>query len=98
MTRIIVPFGTPLGAGGSNAGGRDIATIDDVGVLVRRFYQSAIPDPVLGPIFDAAGIDWSAHIPRLIDFWAQKLLGIPGYRGNVAGAHRSVFEVGGVVR
>jgi hemoglobin len=70
----------------------DIATVEDVELLVRRFYQAVIPDPVLGPIFHAMGVDWGVHIPKLVDFWSGRLLGLPGYEGNVAGAHLAVFE------
>jgi len=66
--------------------------IADVERLVRRFYQAVIPDPVLGPIFDAFGVDWSVHIPKLVDFWAGRLLGLPGYQGNPVGAHQPVLD------
>jgi len=70
----------------------DITTTADVELLVRRFYQAAIPDPLLGPLFEAAGIDWSVHIPLLRRFWERELLDIPGYGGNVVGAHRAVLD------
>ena len=63
-----------------------------VELLVRRFYQAVIPDPVLGPIFHAMEVDWGVHIPKLVDFWSGRLLDIPGYEGNVAGAHLTVFD------
>jgi hemoglobin len=65
---------------------------DDVEVLVRRFYQAVIPDPLLGPIFHAMDVDWSAHIPKLVDYWAGRLLGTPGYSGNAVGAHQPVLD------
>jgi len=71
----------------------DIATAGDVELLVRRFYQAAIPDPLLGPLFKAAGIDWSVHIPRLRAFWQRELLDMPGHAGNVVGAHRALLDV-----
>jgi len=71
----------------------DIATAGDVGLLVRRFYQAAIPDPLLGPLFKATGIDWSVHIPLLRAFWQRELLDMPDYAGNVVGAHRALLDV-----
>lgn len=71
---------------------RRIETVTDVGELVRRFYQAAIPDPLLGPIFDGFGVDWSVHIPRLVDFWASRLLGGTGYEGNPVAAHGPVLD------
>src|SRR5438270_248786 len=63
-----------------------------VNLLVRRFYQAAIPDPLLGPIFHDFGVDWSIHIPTLVDYWAARLLDRPGYVGNAVGAHQPVLE------
>ena len=65
----------------------DIRTSDDVAWLVRRFYRDAIPDELLGPIFESSGIEWEHHIPLLISFWERQLLGVPGYNGNVVLAH-----------
>jgi hemoglobin len=69
-----------------------IETVDDVDLLVRRFYQAVIPDPLLGPIFHDLPVDWSVHIPKLVDFWAGRLLGRPGYEGNPVGAHQPVLD------
>jgi len=71
---------------------RPIETADDVEELVRRFYQAAIPDPQLGPIFHAFGVDWSVHIPKLVAFWSRELLGEPGYTGRPVGAHLPVLD------
>lgn len=70
---------------------RDITDGEDVALVVRRFYQAAIPDPVLGHLFKVGGIEWDAHIPLIITFWERELLGTPGYAGNVAGAHVPVL-------
>ena len=43
-----------------------------VALLVRRFYQAVIPDPLLGPIFEGMAVDWSVHIPA--DWPAKALL------------------------
>jgi hemoglobin len=69
-----------------------IEDIDDVELLVRRFYQAVIPDPLLGPIFHDFGVDWGVHIPKLVDFWGGRLLGLPGYEGNPVGAHQPVLD------
>jgi hemoglobin len=72
---------------------KEIDDVADVELLVRRFYQAVIPDPLLGPIFHDFGVDWSVHIPKLVDFWASRLLGVPGYRGNPVGGHQPVLDV-----
>lgn len=69
-----------------------IETVADVDLLVRRFYQAVIPDPLLGPIFEGMPVDWSVHIPKLVDFWAGRLLGLPGYEGNTVAAHQPVLD------
>ena len=70
---------------------RDITDEADVALVVRRFYQAAIPDPVLGHLFRVGGIEWDAHIPLITSFWCRVLLGVEGYAGNVAGAHVPVM-------
>lgn len=70
----------------------DIETPGDVERLVRAFYRAAIPDLLLGPVFEGFGVDWSVHIPKLVDFWCARILDLPGYTGNAAGAHQPVLE------
>lgn len=72
---------------------RDIATGNDVGVLVGRFYRRAIPDPLLGPVFARFGVDWSRHLPKLVAYWEHVLLNRPGIGTNTVGVHASVQNV-----
>ena len=65
----------------------DITDRDDIRTLVVAFYRDAAMDDLLGPIFHAAHVDWSVHIPKLVDFWAWQLLGERGYDGNPLRAH-----------
>jgi hemoglobin len=69
-----------------------IETEADVERLVRRFYQAVIPDPQLGPVFHRMQVDWSVHIPKLVDFWCLRLFDRPGYAGNAVGAHQPVLD------
>jgi hemoglobin len=68
----------------------DIVDRDDIEVLVRNFYRDAAMDDVLGPVFEAAHVNWNAHIATLIDFWAWQLLGEPGFGGQPLRAHEPV--------
>jgi hemoglobin len=62
--------------------------------MVVRFYREIVFDDVLGPVFEeVAEVDWSLHIPKLIDFWCRVLLGEPGYDGYLLHAHASVHEM-----
>jgi hemoglobin len=72
---------------------RDVEDGDDVGLVVRRFYQAVIPDPLLGPVFERFGVDWSTHIPLLCSFWNRQLFGTGDWSGNVARAHADVRAV-----
>ncbi len=69
---------------------RDLDTGADIEDLVRAFYRQVAMDDLLGPVFAAAGVDWSVHIPKLVDFWAGQLLGERAYDGNPLLAHRPV--------
>jgi hemoglobin len=59
--------------------------------LVIDFYREVALDDLLGPVFgEIAEVDWAVHIPRLIDYWSQVLLGEAGYDGAILAAHRYV--------
>jgi hemoglobin len=72
------------------SGGTDLDCREAIAVLVRDFYRQVAMDDLLGPVFAAAHVDWSVHVPKLVDFWAKQLLGEPGYEGNPLRAHESV--------
>ncbi len=71
----------------------DIATRGDVAALVTRFYRAAAMDDVLGPVFEAAQVDWPSHLALVTDFWMWQLFGSRGYEGNSLRAHRPVHEL-----
>ncbi|HJR26974.1 MAG TPA: group III truncated hemoglobin [Acidimicrobiales bacterium] len=72
----------------------DLATRTEIHDLVIDFYREITFDPVLGPVFDeVAEVDWSQHIPRLIDYWARVLLGDPSYDGYILRPHLHVHEL-----
>jgi hemoglobin len=72
---------------------RDIVTDNDVGVLVRRFYRVAIPDPLLGPVFERFGVDWPTHLTKLVAYWEHVLLTRPGLAMNTVAVHGNVQHV-----
>lgn len=72
----------------------DLDTRTEIHDLVIRFYREIVFDDLLGPVFgEVAEVDWSLHLPKLIDFWCRVLLGHPGYDGYVLGAHQHVNEL-----
>ncbi len=68
----------------------DLETRADIDRLVVTFYRYAAMDELLGPVFEAAHVDWPGHIETLTDFWAWQLLGERGYGGNPLRAHEPV--------
>jgi hemoglobin len=72
---------------------RDLDTPEEIAEMVRRFYADVAQDDLLGPMFnDVAGVDWSAHLPKLTSFWCRALLGRAGYAGNPFQAHARVHH------
>ena len=67
---------------------RDLTDEGDIERLVVDFYRAAAMDAVLGPVFEAAHVDWPQHIATIKAFWSWQLLGIRGYDGNPLLAHR----------
>lgn len=63
----------------------DITTHHDIERLVDAFYATAMYDPMLAPHFE--GLNFEAHKPRMVAFWAFVLLGEPGYTTNVFDKH-----------
>ena len=82
----------PFGTDGSRG---DLDGRGDIHDLVVHFYREIVFDEVLAPVFtELAEVDWTVHIPRLIDYWCRVLLRQPGYAGAVLGAHREVHDLG----
>lgn len=67
----------------------DIASADDVALLVREFYTRVYDDDVLRPMFaEVAGIDLEEHLPKMERFWGTVLFGQRLYQGNPMSVHR----------
>ncbi len=58
-----------------------------IALQLRRFYQAARRDPLLGPVF-ARVTDWESHLARVTDFWSAVALMSGRYHGNPLAAHR----------
>jgi hemoglobin len=72
----------------------DIATRNDIVQLVDRFYERVQADGRLGPIFsDVAAVDWSAHLPKMYDFWESVLFGTVAFKGNPLAVHRALARL-----
>lgn len=74
---------------------KDLSDRAQVHDLVVDFYREIVFDDLLGPVFEeVAEVDWTVHLPRLIDFWCRVLLGEPGYDGHVLSPHKAAPPAG----
>lgn len=70
---------------------KDIETREDIELLVRRFYEKVVADPVIGHIFtDVAQVNWEKHLPVMFDFWENLLFFTGGYSGNPMQQHKAL--------
>lgn len=66
----------------------DLQTRADIDRLLRRFYERAMTDDLIGYLFtDVAHLDLEHHLPRIGNFWEQVLLQRPVYVGNPIAVH-----------
>jgi hemoglobin len=71
----------------------DLGTRRSIHDLVVGFYRELVMDDLLAPVFEeVAEVDWSTHIPLLIDYWCRILLGHDGYQGALLAAHQHVHQ------
>ncbi|MEG0187289.1 MAG: group III truncated hemoglobin [Algoriella sp.] len=61
---------------------KDIETSEDVALLVNSFYDKVQKDDVIGFFFsDVAKVNWTEHLPHMIQFWETVLLGKATFEG-----------------
>ena len=61
---------------------KDIASLDDVRLLVDTFYGKVRLDTFIGPIFNKRIQDrWPEHLAKMYTFWQTVLLGEHTYYG-----------------
>ncbi|MEU3458591.1 group III truncated hemoglobin [Streptomyces sp. NPDC006733] len=77
----------------SPPGTPDIGDRADLVALLRRFYEAALADRLIGPYFtEIAGLDLEAHLPRITDFWERALLRTADYDGNAFAPHAALHD------
>ena len=71
----------------------DIQNQEDLFILVSSFYDKLLEDKSINYIFtDVVKINLSEHLPELVTFWAQALLGKSGYNKNVMQMHLDIHH------
>jgi hemoglobin len=63
------------------------ATEQQIAELVRRFYERALNNDSLRPLFEAAVTDRDTHHRVVQDFWSRTLLDTNRYRGHPYPVH-----------
>lgn len=73
---------------------QDIKDRSDVKLLVDRFYEQALIDDKLEPIFTTiVGDKLEDHMPVMYNFWCSILLREQSYTGNVMLKHIAIHKV-----
>jgi truncated hemoglobin YjbI len=62
----------------------------ELGAMVRAFYEKAMKDPLIGPVFARNVADWEHHFEIVQDFWSRSLLGTTRYGGSPFTPHLSL--------
>ncbi len=70
---------------------KDIRNQDDLYLLVDEFYKKLLADPAISYIFtDVVKIKILEHLPILVTFWSQAILGTGGYTKNLTQIHLDI--------
>ena len=73
---------------------KDILTQSDLYFLVDAFYKKLLNDHRISYIFtDVVKIKIEEHLPILVTFWSQAILGTGGYTNNLTNIHLKVNEL-----
>lgn len=71
----------------------DIQNQDDLHLLVDEFYKKLLLDASISYFFtDVVKIKLEEHLPILVTFWSQGILGTGGYTKNLTQIHLDIDE------
>ncbi len=69
----------------------DVQNQEDLYLIVDQFYKKLLADPKISYIFtDVVKIKLEEHLPILVTFWSQAILGTGGYYNNLTQIHLDV--------
>lgn len=72
----------------------DIQNQDDLYLLVNEFYKKLLSDHSISYIFtDIVKIKIEEHLPVLVTFWSQAILGTGGYTNNLTDIHLKINKI-----
>lgn len=71
----------------------DISSREDIELLIKEFYDKLLVDELVGYLFtEVVALDLEEHLPRLVDFWEDQLLGTNNYSGNPMKVHLDLHQ------
>jgi hemoglobin len=71
----------------------DIQNQDDLYLLVAEFYKKLLSDDSINYIFtDVVKVHLEEHLPILVTFWSQAILGTGGYVKNLTQIHLDIDQ------
>ena len=69
----------------------DIQNQSDLYLLVDEFYKKLLSDDAISYVFnDVVKIKIEEHLPILVTFWSQVILGTGGYANNLTQIHLDI--------
>ena len=72
---------------------KDIETPEDIHRIVSTFYDLLLQDQSISYLFtDVVVIKLEEHLPILVTFWSQALLGTGGYFNNLTQIHLDLHQ------
>lgn len=72
----------------------DVENRHDIENIVKKFYEKAIPDDVIGHFFtQVIPIDWDEHIQIVTDFWDSMIFGTSEYTRNPMTPHMHLHSL-----
>jgi hemoglobin len=72
----------------------DILNQEDLHLLVDEFYKNLLADHKISYIFtDVVKIKIEEHLPILVTFWSQAILGTGGYTNNLTDIHLNINKI-----
>ena len=70
---------------------KDIQTAEEILLVVDEFYKKLLADEKISYIFtDVVKIKLEEHLPILVTFWSQAILGTGGYVNNLTQIHLDI--------
>lgn len=69
----------------------DISCRADIELIIEKFYDKLLVDDLVGYLFtEVVELNLKKHLPTLVDFWEDQLLGTNKYAGNPMRVHMNL--------